>query len=181
LNQSQVELPALAEEAILDILVEAMGRVNYGRFLADRKGITEKVQLVRGQGMPEDVLNWDIFNLPMQGTNLAGLKFTKQAATGPAFYRGRFKLTQLGDTFLDLSRWQKGVVWVNGHNLGRYWNLGPQQTLYCPGPWLKVGENEVIVLELLGTDEPMVAGVAEPILNRLQPSASSAGKVGAPR
>jgi beta-galactosidase len=168
LNQSQVELPALAEEANLDILVEAMGRVNYGRFLADRKGITEKVQLVRGQGMPEDVLNWEIFNLSMQGTNLAGLKFTKQAAKGPAFYRGHFKLTQLGDTFLDLSRWQKGVVWVNGYNLGRCWNLGPQQTLYCPGPWLKAGENEVVVLELLGTDDPLVAGLVEPVLNRVK-------------
>jgi beta-galactosidase len=168
LNQAQVELPALAEEATLDILVEAMGRVNYGRFLADRKGITEKVQLVRAQGLPEDVLGWEVFNLPLQGTNLVQLKFTKQSAKGPAFYRGHFKLTQLGDTFLDLSRWQKGVVWVNGYNLGRCWNLGPQQTLYCPGPWLKAGENEVIVLELLGTDDPLVAGLVEPVLNRVK-------------
>ena len=181
LDQRQVELPALAEEATLDILVEAMGRVNYGRFLADRKGITEKVQLVRGQGIPEDVLDWEIFNLPLQGTNLTQLEFKNQPAHGPAFYRGRFKLTQLGDTFLDLSRWQKGVVWVNGHNLGRFWSIGPQQTLYCPAPWLKPGPNEFVVFDLLGVNEPVIQGLPEPVLNRLQPAASNAGAVGAPR
>jgi beta-galactosidase len=65
--------------------------------------------------------------------------------------------------------WGKGMVWVNGHNLGRYWNIGPQQTMYIPGPWLKKGENETIVFDLLGPKSLVVASLAEPILNELHP------------
>jgi beta-galactosidase len=77
----------------------------------------------------------------------------------------------VGDTFLDLRTWGKGVVWINGHNLGRFWSVGPQQTLYCPGPWLKKGGNELIVLELTSAREHTIAGLAEPILDRINPVA----------
>jgi beta-galactosidase len=78
-------------------------------------------------------------------------------------------LEQAGDTFLDLRNWGKGFVWVNGHNLGRFWNIGPQQTMYLPGPWLRKGENEVLILDLLGPESTRIAGLEQPILNQLRP------------
>jgi beta-galactosidase len=83
----------------------------------------------------------------------------------PTMYRGVFTLTRVGDTFLDMRGWGKGIVFVNGVNLGRYWNVGPQRTLYLPGPWLRRGRNEVVVFEQLNDSVPgMVRGVMEPIL-----------------
>ena len=63
-------------------------------------------------------------------------------------FKGVFTLDTVADTFLNMSKYQKGYVWVNGHNLGRYWNIGPQYLLYCPAPWLKKGRNEIVVLDL---------------------------------
>ena len=65
--------------------------------------------------------------------------------------------------------WGKGLVWVNGHNLGRFWNIGPQQTMYVPGPWLRSGNNQVVILDLLGPEKPVVAGLEKPILDQLRP------------
>jgi beta-galactosidase len=64
------------------------------------------------------------------------------------FFRARFELDATGDTYLDMSGWTKGVVWVNGHHLGRYWHIGPQQRLFCPAPWLRQGENVVTIFDL---------------------------------
>ena len=88
---------------------------------------------------------------------------------GPAFWHGSFDLAQVGDTFLDLSKWGKGVVWVNGHCLGRFWDIGPTQTMYTPGPWLQKGHNDVVVLDLVGPREPKLAGLDQPVLNELHP------------
>ena len=71
-----------------------------------------------------------------------------------------------GDTFLDVRQWGKGVVWINGHNLGRYWSIGPTQTMYLPGCWLKPGANDVVVLDLQPTAKPVLAGLAKPILDK---------------
>ena len=80
-------------------------------------------------------------------------------------YRGVFTLTRVGDTFLDMRGWGKGIVFVNGINLGRYWNVGPQRTLYLPGPWLRLGRNEVVVFEQMNDRVPgTVSGRTEPIL-----------------
>ena len=79
-------------------------------------------------------------------------------------------IAQPGDCFLDLRPWGKGYVWVNGHNLGRYWNIGPQQTMYVPGPWLKAGDNEIVILDLLGPERPVVAALERPILDELRPA-----------
>jgi beta-galactosidase len=87
----------------------------------------------------------------------------------PAFWRGGFEVAKPGDTFLDLQTWGKGVVWVNGHCLGRFWNIGPTQTMYCPGPWLKTGRNEIVVLDLIGPKEAKIAGLERPILDELRP------------
>lgn len=64
------------------------------------------------------------------------------------FFRGTFRLDAPADTFIDMGGYRKGVVWVNGINLGRYWDVGPQTRIYCPAPWLRAGENTVLVLDL---------------------------------
>jgi len=86
----------------------------------------------------------------------------------PGYHRGYFNLKKVGDTFLNFETWGKGQVYVNGHAMGRIWSIGPQQTLYVPGCWLKKGQNEVIVLDVVGPREPVVWGQAEPELNKLQ-------------
>ena len=95
------------------------------------------------------------------GKNAHLLKTTNK----PAYYKGEFTLEKAEDTFLDFSTWGKGFVWVNGHALGRIWEIGPQQTLYMPGCWLKSGKNEIIVLDILGAKEPKVQGLDKPILH----------------
>jgi beta-galactosidase GanA len=95
------------------------------------------------------LMTWDVYGLPMDEDDLLLLKFGGRPADRPAnFFRGRFELQETGDTYLDMTGWKKGVVWVNGHNLGRYWEIGPQKRLYCPAPFLKRGRNEVIVFDL---------------------------------
>jgi beta-galactosidase len=86
----------------------------------------------------------------------------------PVVRKGSFQLSKVGDTYLDMSHWGKGVVWVNGHNLGRYWSIGPQQTLYIPVEWLKKGNNDIVVLELLDGSKNTLNSTKTPILNELQ-------------
>jgi beta-galactosidase len=166
--QNTVETPARHAPATLDLLVDTFGRVNYGPDLRDLKGITDKVELETDTAT-NDLAGWQVFNLRFDQTELAKLKFKPDTTSLPAFYRGSFRLAAAGDTFLDLSSWGKGLVWVNGHNLGRFWNLGPQQTLYCPHPWLKTGRNEIIIFELNGARQHQIAGLAKPILDKLNP------------
>ncbi len=78
-------------------------------------------------------------------------------------------MSQLGDTFLDTRGWGKGIVWVNGHCLGRIWNIGPQQTLYLPAPWLHLDQNEVIVFDLSTPDQRTLCGITTPVLNEVHP------------
>jgi beta-galactosidase len=165
-NQPSVLLPHRPAEATLDLLVDTFGRINYGPDILDPKGIFGKVALVIGN-QTNELTGWEIFNLLLDRQELRSLKFAPGTTDQPAFYRANFHPAKTGDTFLDLRTWGKGVVWINGHNLGRFWNIGPQQTLYCPGPWLKRGRNEVIVLELNGAQKHMVAGLEEPILNQV--------------
>ncbi len=163
---AKVSLPERTKAAQLDILVEPMGRINFGPEMADRKGLIAPVKL-DGQILKD----WEIFNLPMDDKMLAGLKFTgkKPNLNAPAFWRGTFNLEKAGDTFLDLRGWGKGDLWVNGRCLGRYWNIGPSQTAYAPGCWLRPGENEIIMLDLTGPENPIVAGLEKPILDVLRP------------
>jgi len=127
---------------VLDVLVENMGRLNYGNaFIFDRKGITEKVSLNNSE-----LKDWEMVSLPFD--NLSRLKFTKKAGANSVFFRGSFTLKEVGDTFLDMRNWGKGHVWVNGHHLGRFWRIGPQQSLYLPAPWLKKGKNSIVILDL---------------------------------
>src|SRR5690606_14218075 len=84
-----------------------------------------------------------------------------------AYYKGSFDLDKVGDTFIDMSTWGKGMVWINGHHIGRFWEIGPQQTLYMPGCWLKEGENEIIILDMDKPKELRLAGLEKPILDQL--------------
>jgi beta-galactosidase len=170
----RVQLPARSKPVTLDILVEAMGRVNFGVEVHDRKGIHGPVTLAVAGKEPTQLHGWEIFRLPLDGAMLRSLKFEDAATSAagsaaPAFWRAKVKVDQPGDCFLDMRPWGKGFVWVNGHNLGRYWNIGPQQTMYVPGPWLKPGENEIVILDLLGPENPVIAALDQPILNELRP------------
>ncbi len=129
-----------------------MGRINFGPEMADRKGLIAPVKLGG-----EILKGWEIFNLPLDDKMLGRLEIhwrKDQRSNAPAFWRGTFTLEKAGDTFLDLQNWGKGDVWVNGHCLGRYWNIGPTQTAYAPGCWLHAGTNEIIILDLLGSEKP---------------------------
>lgn len=153
-----IEIPE--EGAQLDILVENMGRINYGPLLLDPKGITKGVRFEY-----QFLFDWTIFSLPMD--NLEGLKFETNGLENrevPAFYKGTFHVEEIGDTFVELPGWKKGVVFINGFNLGRYWEVGPQKTLYLPGPLLKKGENELIVFELHEHSETTVSLIEEHLL-----------------
>ena len=170
-----VMLPEHSGAATLDILVEAVGRVNFGVEVQDRKGLHGPVTVVSG-GQANPPGSWQVYRLPLDGKMLAGLHYAnaKGPATGPAFWRTTVDLKTPGDTFLDLRNWGKGVVWVNGHCLGRFWNIGPTQTMYLPGPWLKPGRNEIVILDLLGPEKATVAGLELPILNQLRAAATVA-------
>jgi beta-galactosidase len=167
-RQDSTPLTITNSSATLDILVENGGRINYGRQLLDnRKGITESVTLGG-----HELANWEMYQFPFN--DISAFKFKTDAAiAAPAVYRGEFDLSQPGDTFLDLRGWGKGIVLVNGHNLGRFWYIGPQQTLYCPGVWLKKGQNEIAVFEQLSNKARSVSGLAEPILDQLNPDANA--------
>jgi hypothetical protein len=158
LAQHEIEIPASAKEARLEILVEGMGHINFtGGMESDRKGIYGEVKLG-----PDVLKDWTMFRRPLNDRWVAGLSKTTAAAGRPGgIFEGNFNLENPADTFLDMSKWKKGVVWVNGHNLGRYWSIGPQQRLYCPAPWLKKGENTLVVLDLEATEPQPLDGKPE--------------------
>ena len=120
-----------------------MGRINFADALIDRKGITDRVTL---NGMT--LMTWESYGLPMESAWVEKLKSSTANDRPGQFFRGEFTLAEPADTFLDLSAYTKGVVWVNGHNLGRFWEIGPQERLYCPAPFLLKGKNEVRVFDL---------------------------------
>ncbi len=140
---------------VLEILVEGMGRINFAQYLIDRKGITDRVTL---NGVT--LMNWKIFNLPMNERFIYDMRSSGKTVNKPgAFFKGNFSLAFTGDTYFDVSGYKKGIVWVNGHNLGRYWDIGPQKRLFCPATYLKPGLNEIIIFDLHLTDPKPVSGV----------------------
>ena len=201
-NEKSLTIPAVKKGAELIIIVEGMGRINFGRAIKDFKGIVGNVTLTTETDDVELVLtpkNWTNVAIPddyetakkaldmVKGVNdqvaagevkgsVPALAFT-QGYEGskklgdimkPGYHRGYFNLKKVGDTFLNFETWGKGQVYVNGHAMGRIWSIGPQQTLYVPGCWLKKGRNEIIVLDVVGPREAVVWGQAEPELNKLQ-------------
>jgi len=171
-GQNTVKLPMSKSTAQLDILVEAMGRVNFDEAIHDRKGITEKVEIVNKKGAKE-LKNWEVFSFPVDYSFAKNKRFSPNSTplSAPAYYRATFNLEKTGDVFFNMQDWGKGMVWVNGISIGRFWEIGPQQTLFMPGCWLKEGENEIIVLDLKGPEQTLIKGLKYPILDMLRPEA----------
>jgi beta-galactosidase len=155
LDSNKIELPQTDGPATLDLLVYNLGRISvvvseHSQDLA-RKGLIDGASL---DG--RDLSGWQIYSLPYN--NVENFKASDAAHTGPTFYRGTFTVDNLGGTFLDMRNWSMGAVWVNGHNLGRFWDHGGLRSLFLPRQWLKQGRNEIVVLEL--HDAPKVAEVS---------------------
>ena len=180
-NEKTLTLPAVKKGARLDILVEGMGRINFGRAIKDFKGIVGDLTLTAEYNnaeytiKPQKWLNTTIPDDYETAVKALRTGATKNLAknhndltTKPGYYRGYFHLKKVGDTFLNFEKWGKGQVYVNGHAMGRIWSIGPQQTLYVPGCWLKKGQNEVVVLDVVGPRETVVWGQDTPELNKLQ-------------
>jgi beta-galactosidase len=149
----------------LDILVENMGRINYGaEILHNTKGIISPVAVdgteVRG--------GWKMYQMPFDRQPDLSLLQSRNGENQPMLYEGSVTLEKTGDTFLDMHDYGKGIVFVNGHNIGRFWNIGPQQSLYIPGCWLKVGSNKIIIFEMNNSFEYKWAStVPTPSLDQL--------------
>jgi len=179
LRQDSVQISSASPNAVLDILVENNGRINYGPYLTDnRQGITESVTINN-----VELTGWKMYKFPF--TNLdaitkyvtsnkkiaarlmsqPGFNSMVYPANIPAFYHGSFFLNITGDTYLDMRGFGKGFVFLNGHNLGKYWEIGPQQTLYIPSSWLVNGFNEIVVFDELRTEHITISTLDHPILN----------------
>ena len=203
-NEKTLTLPPIKQGQELQILVEGMGRINFGRAIKDFKGLIGKPTITTSisshvgsvdnteitytpnqwecMRIPDDYevavkafeeqktkpTTHESLNEPVIGRGYRYAKDSDDLIFGRGYYRGYFNLSKVGDTFLNFEKWGKGQVWVNGHAMGRIWSIGPQQTLYVPGCWLKKGKNEVIVLDIAGPTERVVWGQAEPELNKLQ-------------
>jgi beta-galactosidase len=159
LGQSTQPVHVTRANTRLDILVENSGRVNFGReFPNERAGITHRVAL--GDAV---LTGWEIYPLPM--SEVSSYHFAAGACSGACFYRAAFQVDEPADTFVDARELGKGEVWINGQPLGRFWNIGPQRTLYLPAPWLKKGRNEIVVFDLSGQAGRTVPFLAKAILD----------------
>jgi hexosaminidase len=164
LEQDSLPLMGLAAGTELSILVENNGRINYGPYLTDnRKGIIQQVSL-NGR----ELRNWKMYRFPLN--NVAGIGFKSMPVAvkrQPALYKGSFTLAETGDTYLDMRPFGKGIVFLNGHHLGKYWEIGPQQTLYVPAGWLNKGLNEIVIFDLLKTGHHDIEALSAQILDKL--------------
>jgi beta-galactosidase len=160
LNQSSLPVETTHDNTRLDILVENTGRVNFGPEVPnERAGITHRVML--GDAV---LKGWQIYPLPMEQVSL--LKYSASECTGACFYEATFAVDEPADTFVDTRQFGKGEVWINGQPLGRFWDIGPQRTLYLPAPWLKKGQNEIVVFDLNGQAGRTVPFLATAILGK---------------
>lgn len=148
---------AFEQNSDFDILVENMGRVNFGpRMEHQRKGIAQCVQL---DGHMHN--HWLQYTLPLD--NIEKVDFTKEYEKGlPGFYRFTLTVNEPADTFLAFDGWGKGCIFVNGFHIGRFWEIGPQKRLYIPAPLLKNGQNEIIVFETDGKSCDTITLMDEP-------------------
>jgi beta-galactosidase len=159
LGQSTLKIALTKKNAQLDILVENSGRVNFGNeFPFEHAGITSSVKL-----NGKELTGWQIYPLPMN--NVSALQYTEKTCENACFLRGNLNVEKPVDTFVDLRGFGKGVVFVNGRALGRFWKIGPQQTLYLPAPWLKAGGNEIVVFDLESTAGRSLKFLDQAVLN----------------
>lgn len=199
LDQDSLLIAAQAADT-LDILVENLGRINFGPYLLqNEKGITGRVTLDGSE-----LRGWRMYRLPFDhAPNVSAASIVPAASLpapgapaaapveaapvanraapalngdAPVLSAGTFHLEKPADTYLDMSAWGKGCVWINGHHLGRYWYVGPQQTLYIPAEWLRKGDNKVVVFDETGVALPELATVDHPILDHLTDDSFTPGK-----
>ncbi len=161
LGQNSLTLPAVPGTQELEILVENTGRVNYTAAIrGERKGITSRVTL-----NGKELMNWKIYSLPM--SDVSGLHYAKKPCTGPCFFKTQLMATAdehaLPDTYLNTTGIHQGMVWANGRTLGRAWDVGPEATLYLPGPWLHSGPNEILVFDALADGYDQLGSVDHPV------------------
>lgn len=162
LKKDSINLQNIPKNAVLDILVENNGRINYGPYLTDnRHGITKEVRLNN-----KVVSNWKMYRLPF--SDITKWNYTaKPIKAGQAgLYKGKFTLTAVADTYLDMRAFGKGFVFLNGHNLGKYWQNGPQQTIYIPAVWLKKGQNEIAIFDQLKNGHTTISTLKDPVLDQ---------------
>lgn len=166
----------VAEGSQLAIYIYPLGRINYSKMINDPKGITDGVEVLTVAGSHEvtyNLKNWEVRLFPLkEDLHASDIQLNRAVivpgnAAQPKYYTATFNLKKTGDTYLDLSSWGMGLVWVNGHCLGRFWNVGPQQTMYLPGCWLKKGQNEIVVLDITGPATASVKGVNKPCVDQL--------------
>lgn len=181
LGENMLALPSTDSVSTLDILVEAMGRINFGRAIKDYKGITDMVVLtenINGKTEEKKLANWTVSLMPDEYDYYRSLTYYPTGAFNSessenlprGVYFGELYLEKTNDTFFDMSEWGKGLLYVNGHPIGRFWNIGPQQTLYVPGAWLNKGRNEVMVVDIVGPQSNSIKGESKPILDSLRTS-----------
>lgn len=183
LGEKTLTLPAVNKGSRIDILIEAMGRINFGRAISDRKGIVGNVSLTSTDGVTTDLTDraWKVTLLPdsigfyrsMSFRDIDTVSDRQDGRLPRGVYRATFSLERPADTFLNFESWGKGLVYVNGHALGRFWEIGPQQTLYTPGCWLNAGENEIIVFDIVGPHDAVTYGLSTPVLDRVNQSVMS--------
>lgn len=178
-NETTIALPPVKKGCVMTIVVEGMGRINFGRAIKDFKGLTGDVAIsadIDGDDVTWNLKDWTMRTIPDSYENavkaLAGghgdVPSELKLSTRAGYYRGTFNMKKVGDTFLNMEKWGKGQVYVNGHAIGRFWRIGPQQTLFVPGCWLKKGSNEVVVLDVVGPQETEVWCQNKPELDKLQ-------------
>ena len=169
-------LPAAKAGTRLTLILEGMGRINFGWGIHDFKGLAGKATITSEDGnalFTIEPKQWEMSTLPDTYENCTRAftrKVESRLQTKAGYYRGFFHLKRVGDTFLHTEAFGKGLVYVNGYAIGRIWHKGPQQTLYVPGCWLKKGKNEVIVMDVTGPKgRPVVSGLTTPIWDKLNP------------
>ena len=176
MGEKDVVLPSQTTKQTLHLVVEAMGRINFGRAIKDFKGIVGDAEMtleLAGNQFTASLKNWNTHLLPDTYEFYKGRKYTARNVADktnrqPGYFKATFNVKKPGDTFIDMSTWGKGLVYVNGHALGRFWEIGPQQALYCPGCWLKKGKNEILIFDIIGPTAQKVSGLDHPIIDKLQ-------------
>ncbi|WP_316765800.1 beta-galactosidase [Pedobacter frigiditerrae] len=157
LNQTAIQVNFPTGKHRLEILVEPLGRVNFGTAIdSERKGITEGVYL-NGKALK----GWQHYQFPLD--KIESVKTSSSKGGYPEFLKGSFTVNEIGDTYLDTRNLDHGLLWLNGKLIGRYWGIGPQQTLYIPGCWIKKGVNQITVLELGSPKDKSIKGIKEQI------------------
>jgi beta-galactosidase len=173
-KRTAIFVPERSESAVLEIVVEAMGHINFGTGMRDdNKGIIGAVKL--GEKTLDD---WTVSLKPLSEESVFSAKKSPHDDSFPGgHYRVELEVKEPADTFIDMSKWIKGTVYVNGKNIGRYWNVGAQQSLYCPAPFWKKGKNIIDIVELEAAESREISGMEKPLYSNGEQATKNANNV----